>query len=174
MKQVQLVLPALAVLLLSVASCKKESSQSYNFTQITETDASANSIGYVDSSDWGYDANWSAAETKLLSFKDTLKSSDTTIGYIHISPAFPNPSAGTFFIGADTEKGCKMKAVFVNEQFQILHYLSRNFTGGPIITVYNLAAITAFRKGHYYRMYYGFYNAMDSLYYKGHGDLRIE
>lgn len=162
----------LTVLLLY--SCKKESHAGYNFTEITVTDTNGNSTGSTDSTDWGYDSKWSSAEIKLLSFKDTLKTTDTATGYIRLSPLFPNPGNGVFLMGVDVEKACKMKAVFVNEQFQILHYLSRSFTGGPILTVHDLTINTAFRKGNYYRMYYGFYNSADSLYYKGHGDIRIE
>jgi hypothetical protein len=159
---------------MSFSGCKKESTSNYDFTQLTYTDLNGSINGSTDTTDWGYDANWTEAETKLLSFKDTVKTNDTAIGYIHISPAFPNPSTGIFLIGSDVERACKMKAVFVNERFQILHYLSRKYTGGPIINVYDFTANTAFHKGNYYRMYYGFYNAKDSLYYKGHGDLRIE
>jgi hypothetical protein len=160
--------------LLLLCSCKKDASFYYDFTQYTSTDATGNLIGQTDSTDWGYDNTWTSAESKLLSFKDTLVINDTATGYIHLSSAFPNPSGGTFFIGVDTERECKMKAVFVNEQFQILHYLSRKFTGGPILTVHDFSGYTSFHKGKNYRMYYGFYNSKDSLYYKGHGDLRIE
>jgi hypothetical protein len=155
-------------------SCKKESHAGYNFTEITATDANGTSTGTTDTTDWGYDTNWSTAETKLLSFKDTVKANDTATGYVQLSPVFPNPSTGIILMGVDVEKACKMKAVLVNKQFQILHYLSRPFTGGPILTAYDFTSLTAFRRGNYYRMYYGFYNANDSLYYKGHGDILIE
>lgn len=174
MKKPSLFFLLITVTFISFYSCKKESHAGYNFTQISATDANGNSNGSTDSTDWGYDANWSSAEIKLLSFKDTLKTTDTATGYIQLSPLFPNPGNGVFLMGVDVEKACKMKAVFVNEKFQILHYLSRPFTGGFILTAYDFTSLTSFHKGNYYRMYYGFYNATDSLYYKGHGDIRLE
>ncbi|MCW5907378.1 MAG: hypothetical protein KIS94_05940 [Chitinophagales bacterium] len=167
-------LPAfLFFVIASVASCKKEKAVLYDFSKYTATDISGTIVS-IDSTDWAYDATWTTAELKLLTFKDTIKVSDSTYGYVQLSPATPNPTSGVFIIGSDTEKECKMKAVFVNEQLNILHYLSKKFTGGPILTAYDLSVHTAFRKGNCYRMYYGFFNAKDSLFYKGHGDIRIE
>lgn len=164
----------LLLFIVSIASCKKEKAVVYDFSKYTATDINGNIIGTADTTDWTYDATWAAAELKLLTFKDTIKVSDTTCGYVQLSPAMPNPTAGLFIIGTDTEKECKMKAVFVNEQLNILLYLSKKFTGGPIVTAYDLTVHSAFRKGNFYRMYYGFFNGKDSLFYKGHGDIRIE
>lgn len=156
------------------AACRKESTAGYNFTVITYTDSTGAVNGTVDSTDWGFDSQWTAAEIKLLSFKDTLITIDTSIGYVKLSAAFPNPCKGKFIIGVDVEKACKMKAVFVNERFEILHYTSRIFTGGPILTAYDFSGNPAFHRSNFYRMYYGYFDSRDSLYYKGHGDLQIE
>ncbi len=155
-------------------SCKKNNEIIYDFTQYTETDSTGSIIGGNDTTDWGYDGSWSSGELSLLSFKDSLVAGDSTTGTVEISPAFPNPGHGIVLIGVNTEKSCKMKAVVVDEDFHILYLDNRLFTGGPILTVHYLGTSTAFHSGHYYRMYYGFYNSKDSLYYKGHGDLLIE
>ncbi len=155
-------------------SCKKNSEIKYDFRQYTETDSTGSIFGTNDTTDWSFDDSWTVGELSLLSFKDSLVAGDSTSGSIVISPAFPNPGNGTVFIGVNTEKACKMKTAVVDEDFHILYLDNRLFTGGPILTVHHLNTSTAFHTGCYYRMYYGFYNSKDSLYYKGHGDLLIE
>ena len=39
---------------------------------------------------------------------------------------------------------------------------------------FDFRSISTFRSGNNYRMYYGFYNANDSLYFAGHGDFKIQ
>ena len=159
---------------LCFSSCKKETVTTFDFSKITVSDSSCIYISDIDITDWTYDATWTALEQNLLKFSDTIVVTDSSTGFVQISAACPNPNGGVFIMGVNTQKSCKMHLVCVNTSMQILYYTSRLFTGGPIVTAYDFSSSTAFHKNANYRVYYGFYNASDSLYYKGHGDIRIE
>ncbi len=157
-----------------LSACKKENSVQLDFSKITVTDLACIYISNVDTSDWTLDNTWTNQETNLMNFSRTVSTTDTVAGYVQVSAACPNPSAGSLAVGVNTERACVMKAVFVNNDMQILHYSNQLLTGGPIITYHNFTSLSSFKKDANYRMYYAFYTAKDSLYYKGHGDFRIE
>ena len=159
---------------LTFQSCKKEVVTPLDFSKITVTDSSCIYISLVDTTDWTADINWTAQETGLLNFKRTVAVGDSIAGFIQVSAACPNPSAGRFALGINTERACVMKLAIVNTEMQVLYFTNHAFTGGPIITAYDLTSLTAFDKDENHRMYYAFYTSKDSLYYKGHGDFRIE
>lgn len=163
-----------SILTLSFSSCKKDKSVFSDFEQITETNGSCDTFGAVDPLDWTYDKTWSAQEEGYLKFRDTIPSGDSAVGTVEVSPACPNPGDGLVFIGINTQRNCKMRLVCINNEQQIVYYTARKFTGGQILTGYDFRGLTSFHKNEYYRFYYGFYTAKDSLYYKGHGDFRIE
>ena len=160
--------------LLLFVSCKKTFVTPVDFSKITVADSSCIYISDVDTTDWSYDATWTAQETSFLNFADTISITDSLTGYIQLSAPCPNPNHGLFILGMNTEHQCKMKLVCVNTDMHILYYTARKFTGGPIVTVYDFRALTSFHPNKNYRLYYAFYNSKDSLYYKGHGDFRIE
>ena len=162
------------LLIFFFSSCKKTTITPIDFSKITVADSSCIYIGDVDTTDWTYDATWTAQEISFMNFADTISITDSATGYIQLSAPCPNPNGGVFILGMNTERQCKMKLVCVNTAMHILYYTSRKFTGGPIVTAYDFSSLTAFHKNANYRFYYGFYNSKDSLYYKGHGDFRIE
>lgn len=162
------------VLIIFFSGCKKENTTPLDFSKITVADVYCVYISDIDSSDWISDDVWSTQETNLLKFTDTLTLTDSTTGYVQLSAPCPNPSEGLFIMGINTERQCKMKLVCVNTDMQVLFYTARKFTGGPIATAYDFRSNTGFHKNENYRFYYGFYSATDSLYYKGHGDFRLE
>lgn len=165
----------LLCVLFCINACRKDSANVIDFSEITYTDDTGALMGETDTTDWNFDAAWTTRETALLKFNDTAyNSSDTLTGAVAVSPAFPNPNNGIFIVGVDPERQCKMKYVFVDNEFRVLNYGIRKLNGGPIFHTYDFTALTSFKKGAFYRMYYGFYNSRDSLYYKGHGDIKIE
>ena len=166
---------ALVCALVIIAACKKDEVFAPDFTTITQTDSSGVVIGSVDSTDWGYDAGWNGTEFNFLAFNDTSANSLNSItGTVMLSPPMPNPSRGLFILGLNPERQVKMKYAFVNSDLKVLQYGARKLNGGVTWMPLDLTTNTAFKKGEYYRMYYGFYNSKDSLYYKGHGDIKIE
>ncbi|MES2620950.1 MAG: hypothetical protein V4615_08860 [Bacteroidota bacterium] len=162
------------ILLVQFVSCKKETVEVIDFSKHTATDINCATMGTVDSTDWTYDEEWSTIENSLMNFSDNILVMDSMTGYVEVSPACPNPSEGLFVVGINTERGCKMKLVCVNTEMEPLFFTSKQFTGGPIMTAYDFRLLSAFHKNMNYRMYYAFYNAQDSVYYKGHGDFRID
>lgn len=156
------------------SSCKKEIVEPIDFSKYTATDNNCVPLGVIDSTDWTYDAEWNATENSLMNFSDNITGTDSIAGYVEVSPACPNPSEGIFIVGVNTERACKMKIVCVNTEMEPLFFTTKQLTGGPIVTAYDLRPLSAFHKNMNYRMYYAFYNAADSVYYKGHGDFRIE
>lgn len=154
-------------------SCKKEPApKEVSFTNITETDSLGNINGTVDTLSWTADSTWTATEQALLYFTspgDTIN--DTLLGSVSVAPAYPNPSDGVFSLRVSTSQQCFMKVAIVNTAYEILYYNSRIMWGGPFILQYDVSGFTAFHRPGYYRMYYGFYNSYDSLYFKGHGNL---
>jgi hypothetical protein len=162
-------------IVLAFTSCKKTTVTPVDFSKITVVDASCVYVGEIDSTDWTYDASWTTQELAFMKFTDTsVVVTDSSTGYVQLSGACSNPNDGLFIIGMNTQRQCKMKLVCVNTDMQILYYNTRKFTGGPIVTSYDFRNNTSFHKNQNYRIYYAFYNATDSLYYKGHGDFRIE
>ena len=163
------------ICLIAFSSCKKETSTPPDFSEITVTDSSCIYISDVDTTDWTNDVVWTTQETNLLNFADTtIVITDSVEGFIQLSAACPNPSAGVFFLGVNTQRETKMKLVCVNTEMEVLYFTTRKFTGGPILTAYDFTGISAFRANENYRVYYAFYTSKGVLYYKGHGDLRIE
>lgn len=161
--------------LLSINACQKDSVNVIDFSEITPTDVNGAPMGAADTTDWTFDAAWTSRETALMTFNDTaFNSSDSVMGAIAVSPAFPNANDGLFIVGMDPERQCKLKYVFVNTDFNVLNYGIRKLNGGATFYTFDFRNNTAFDKGANYRMYYGFYNSKDSLYYKGHGDIKIE
>jgi hypothetical protein len=161
------------VLLLS-SSCKKDNITPIDFTKYTRTDSSCAIIGEADITDWTADSIWTTSEIALMKFSDGVVLADSLIGFINVSPPCPNPSDGLFIMRVNTERECKMKVACVNIEMETLYYTSSKFPGGLITTGYDFRQLTAFHKDSYYRLYYAFYNAADSLFYKGHGDIKIE
>lgn len=169
------VLVSLLFMVIAFQSCKKNTVTPVDFSKITVADASCVYISEVDSTDWTYDTNWTTQELNFMRFTDTsVVVTDTATGFVQLSAPCPNPSEGLFILGLNTQRQCKMKLVCVNTQMQVIYYLTRKFSGGPIVTAYDFRSTTSFHKNENYRFYYAFYNATDSLYYKGHGDFRIE
>ena len=109
-----------------------------------------------------------------MNFSDNILLTDSIAGYIEVAAPCSNPSEGQFAISINTERQCKMKVAFVNTEMETLNFTSIKLTGGPTVTGYDFRSLTSFHKGMNYRMYYAFYTAKDSVYYKGHGDFRIE
>ena len=155
-------------------SCKKESIAVLDFTKYTITDGACVATE-TDNSDWTTDTAWTTQESALLAFNDDdIVLVDSVIGNVAISPACPNPSDGFFTLTVTTERECKLKMACVNTEMETLYYHARKLSGGLTSIEFDLRSLTSFHKDDYYRLYYAFYNSTDSLYYRGHGDFRIQ
>ena len=156
-----------------IQSCKKPAVTPTDFSQITMTDGECNIIGARDTTQWNNDILNYALDTALLSFADTVVTTDSIAGLITVSPPCPNPSNGFFIWNISTERQCKLRLVCINEGYETLYYNVYRLNGGPIELGFDFRANTAFKNDSSYRMFYAFYNSFDSLYYAGHGNFRI-
>ena len=165
--------PLLFVAMLSTMNaCQKETVKVLDFSTITYTDSLCNLVGDTATENWTYDNSWVTAEFNLLAFKPISAVVDTTLSKITVLPACPNPNNGQFTLRIKSTKRCKLNWVMVNRGLEILAYSQQKINSGQFTIPFDFSANTAFDTASNYRMYYGFYNAKDSLYYKGHGNIR--
>jgi hypothetical protein len=156
------------------SSCKKDAVTAVDFSKYTATDSNCLFTGTIDNTDWTNDAEWSATENALMNFSTSIATLDSITGYVVVSALCPNPGNGVFTLRVNTERECKMKIACVNTEMETLFFTTNKMAPGPNINSFDFTAITAFHKNTDYRMYYAFYTSKDSVYYKGHGDFRIE
>ena len=165
----------IAVLAIYLGGCKKSTvTGPPDFSKITVTDSVGLYTGTVDSTDWTYDETWTPEELAFMNFTDTFALADTVAGFVQVSALYPNPNHGIFSLLTTVEKECKMKVAIVSTSMHLISYNTFKFLGGPVATGFNCTVSTAFHPNENYRIYYGFYNAKGTLFYKGHGDFRIE
>lgn len=162
------------LILLTYNGCQKSTIAPVTFEKITVTDTTCLFISDIDTTDWGYDEGWYGYEYNFISFNDSVRITDSLAGYVQVSAICANPNNGHFTWNINTGRQCMLRMAIVNTEMQILYYAVKRLPGGPVNYQYDLSANTAFHKNEFYRIYYGFYTSKDSLYYKGHGDLRIE
>lgn len=154
-------------------SCKKITTVPNDFATITMTGAECNVIGHPDTTQWNNDVLNYALDTQLLTFSDTVVTTDSIPGPISTLPVCPNPSSGFFIWHITAARESKLKLVCINQQYEILYYNVYHLRGGPVEIGFDFAANTAFKNDSSYRMFYAFYNAHDSILFAGHGDFNI-
>ncbi len=154
-------------------SCKKTTVVPINFSQITMTDSECRITGIPDTTQWNNDVLNYLLDTALLTFSTGVTTTDSIGGKINVTPLCPNPSNGFFIWNIEAARACKLKLVCINESYQILYYNVYRLSGGPVEIGFDFRANTAFKNDSSYRMFYGFYNSFDSLYYAGHGDFTV-
>lgn len=160
----------IAVLFILVA-CKKETIHVLDFDSITATDSLCQIIGDTALANWTKDEDWITAENNLLAFKTIVENADTALSKLTVLPACPNPTNGQFSITIKSTKKCKLKWVMVNKKLETLAYQQQIIDSGQHLIPFDFLSSTAFDSATNYRLYYGFYNSKDSLYYKGHGNI---
>ncbi|MDB5282043.1 MAG: hypothetical protein JWO06_1118 [Bacteroidota bacterium] len=161
------------VLLIYFASCKKTTVAVVDFSKYTVTDNECR-VSSIDTTDWNNEVIWSLQDSNLVAFTDTFSFFDTLTGKVSFSPACPNPSNGLFICNITPEQQCKLKVVCVNSKFDLIYFNTYLLYAEPITLGFDFREATAFHKNNNYRMYYAFYTSRDSMYYRGHGDFRIQ
>lgn len=159
-------------LALLCTTCSKTTPFTIDVSAITTTDALGVPTGSTDPSDWAFDATWSEAE-KALFRTDPVDMSGTEVATVTLQPAYPNPttirqvtlqftcSVVTFIRIAIVDAQLNKKAFY-------------QFKTDPGLN----ALIIPFSEMNYpantnYRIYYSFDTPAQSMYLKGHGDIRI-
>ena len=174
MKKASAVLLLIAIVALLLQACKKDIVRVVDFSKYTTTDNECQITGVGDTTEWINNVLNRSEDTALLIFADNIFISDTQAAKISITPPCPNPSNGFFIWNVNPSRECKLKVVCVNTAGDILYYNAYGLLGGPITLGFDFRGKSVFHSGINYRMYYGFFNSRDSLYYSGHGDIRIQ
>lgn len=172
MKQFYLFLFA-ALLLTTFNACKKTPVTVIDFSKQTITDDECR-VTSTDTSDWINTAEWTRLDSSVILFRDTFNFNDTVVGKIHIAPICPNPSKGLFVWNVSPAEQCRLKVVCVNTKYDLLYLNSYLLQPEPVSLIFDFRGQTAFHPNNDYRFYYAFTNSKDSIYFKGHGDFRIE
>lgn len=162
------------LLIAILASCKKDVQQVVDYSAYVATNNECRVTGTPDSTQWTNSVLTRATDTANLTFADNIVIVDSATGPIIINPPCPNPSNGFFIWNINPTRQCKLRMVCINTAQDIIYYNAFGLSGGPITLGFDFRTISTFKSGNSYRMYYGFYNANDSLYVSGHGDIRIQ
>ena len=124
--------------------------------------------GPQDPTDWTLDRNWIATEQSLFASLG-LDLNGLPQGAASNISAYPNPATTAATFRYDTPDAVSCQVVVVGNTYQ--SYYMRNFPT-PARNLVLPLDLTAFPKGQRYRVYYVLYTG-NSLYYKGHGDIKI-
>jgi hypothetical protein len=173
MKNTGIAIVSFALALMVLQSCHKETVTPVSFSTIDSTDNECRVTGTVDTTQWCNSVLNRASDTLFLTFAANVGITDSVCGRVTMAPSCPNPSNGFFIWNVSCTRQCLLKVVCVSTAFDVLYFNSYVINAEPITLGFDLRAQTAFRNDSSYRMYFGFYNSNDSLYYSGHGDIKI-
>ncbi len=156
-----------------VAGCDKTTPFTIDVSQITFTDSLGNSSGTADNTDWTQDAEWNETEKSFFR-TDPVDLSGTEVASITLLPAYPNPtSVKQITIRFTASAITYLRLALVDRQLNKLSFYS-------FITVAGLNAFiipfdeTKFSANNNYRLYYSFDAPGTLMYFKGHGDVRVQ
>ena len=125
-----------------------------------------------DPTDWTLDGAWNAQERGLFQDLGTDLNAAAQGTASNIS-AYPNPVGDgqtTFHFDAPTAVTCSF--VVVDSKYQVVVPLQTTATASRSFSFALDVSGSTFQQGKLYRLYYVLRNG-SSLYYKGHGDIKI-
>ncbi|MBD2714491.1 hypothetical protein KBK19_05550 [Microvirga sp. STR05] len=124
-----------------------------------------------DPTDWTLDGAWNTQERGL--FQDLgLDLNATATGTVSNLSTYPNPvEAGRAIFHFTTPIAVTCSFVVVDEKYQVVRPLQTSTASSGLSFSLDVSD-SAFQQGKLYRLYYVFRNG-SSLYYKGHGDVKI-
>ena len=173
MKKIVFAILSFVAVIAFLQSCKKTPVTIIDYTKYVATDKECRVTGTVDTTQWANNVLNRQQDTALLIFTDNIVLSDSICGNITMAPPCPNPSNGFFIWNVNPSRQCKLKVVCISTAQDVLYFNTYGLNGGPISLGFDFRSQTSFRTDSSYRMYFGFYNSRDSLYYSGHGDIKI-
>lgn len=124
-----------------------------------------------DPSDWTLDGTWNKEEKKLFTNLEVDLNGPAQGGIQEIS-FYPNPvyEVAYFDYRKNATSSFSGRCVIVNHKYKVLFSATMpNNSGGLSMPIFG---DSKFEKGKVYRMYYVFYEG-STLYYKGHGDIKM-
>lgn len=162
-----------ALLFVLVSGCKKEPVVVYDFSVQTTTDSTCQIIT-EDPTDWTYDPYWTRKDSLFVLFNDNLSITDTTIGWVRVEPLCPNPTNKSFVLKIHSTKPAKAHFAIVNTDLEMVYYASGIVHGDTVIQKFDLTEYSSVLPQQNYRLYYAFFTGKNRMYYRGHGDFRVE
>jgi hypothetical protein len=124
--------------------------------------------GPQDPSDWTLDRTWNEPEQSLFASLG-LNLNGAAQGTASDISAYPNPATTATTFRYDTPDAVNCQIIVVGDTYQ--SYYLRTFST-PARNLVLPLDLNAFPKGKRYRIYYVLYNGT-TLYYKGHGDIKV-
>ncbi len=163
----------LIVLCLSLMSgCSKTTPFTIDVSNITSTDAQGNIIGSPDNTDWTMDAEWSETEKSFFR-TDPVDLTGTSVAAIAIQPAYPNPTQSrsvTFQFTASTITYLRIALVDVQLRKQSFYSFLTVVGLNAFQIPFEEAKLPANKN---YRFYYSFDAPASPMYFRGHGDIKV-
>ncbi len=148
--------------------CSKDSDEIISIKGITERDNIGNILGNEDITDWSSDTEFPDRIVDFLNFHGALDYSISEVASLEIY-GYPNPFESNIYFRVSCSKKTVCRFVIVDESLKIyfVHGLLLNVGSSAI----NLSA-SYFPRNKNLRIYYTFYDSSETIYYKGHGDIR--
>ena len=177
-----LVLPDLALFLLLplallLGDCsKKNTVPTIDFGPndgISYRNASNIPLGTQDPTDWTIDGDWNAQEQNLFTSLRANLNTSPQGSATYIGGAFPNPATNAVRFEYQTPGTALSKIVFVDNNYQVMATFDGPTTASTSYSITINLNNGNYKKGQRYRLYYVLYNGT-ALYFKGHGDIRVE
>ncbi len=165
---------AIILMFVLLQACKKTTVQVVDFSKYTQVNNACEITTIADSNQWTNNVLNRNEDTATLYFNDNVYITDSVAAQVTVSASCPNPSNGLFIWQVNPTRQCKLKVACVNTSGDIVYYNSYGLGGGPITIGFDFRSLSGFKKNNNYRLYYGFYNSHDSLYFSGHGDISIQ
>ncbi|WP_022822186.1 hypothetical protein [Hymenobacter norwichensis] len=125
-----------------------------------------------DPSDWTLDGNWNKEEKKLFNSLGFDVNSTASGSFRNIS-FFPNPVETEGVLTCQTTaSGLSVKLVLVDRKYRVLDTVTDSSTTTSSYSYRFTFDNSKYKTDEIYRLYYVFYQG-STLYYKGHGDIKI-
>ncbi len=148
--------------------CSKDSDQLISIKGITQRDEGGNIMGNIDNTDWTNDSELPEKVIDFLNFNKTIDYTTAEVASLQIL-GYPNPFETTFRLEISCSKQTVCRFVIVDESLKV--YLVNEMmlaVGGNSLALSG----SSFPKNKNLRIYYAFYDSSETMYYKGHGDIR--
>ena len=163
--------------LATVMGCSKsDSTPSIDFGPndgISYRNASNMPSGTQDPTDWTIDGDWNAQEQNLFASLGTNMNTSPQGFASYIGGAFPNPATSAVSFGYQTPGAALSKIVLVDNTYQFMATFDGPKTASTSYSIVLNFNNGNYKKGQRYRLYYVLYNGT-ALYFKGHGNIRVE
>ena len=155
---------------------KSDSNPSIDFGPndgISYRNASNMPSGTQDPTDWTIDGDWNAQEQKLFASLGANLNTSPQGSATYIGGAFPNPATNAVSFSYQIPGTALSKIVLVDNAYQVVATFDGPTTASTSYAIALNLNNGNYKKGQRYRLYYVLYNGT-ALYFKGHGDIRVE